>query len=129
MLAGDQLQAFHAEVIAGFAKAGILRLYRMTLDGRPAAVIYAFTHRSRCYAYLSGFDPELSKLSPGTVLLHHVVKEAEREDVIEFDFLRQAEPYKYSWGAKDQSTWRVRLIQHFDADVLVIDGAAGVMPL
>jgi CelD/BcsL family acetyltransferase involved in cellulose biosynthesis len=109
MLAGQRLQAFHREVASGFEKLGILRLYRLVLNEKPAAVIYAFTHRKHTYAYLSGFDPALSKLSPGTVLLAHVVEQAIAEGVHTFDFLRNPEPYKYKWAATDQPTYKLNL--------------------
>ena len=109
MLADARLQAFHKEVAHGFAALGILRLYEMTLDGRAIAAVYAFTHRQRTYGYLTGFDPALTKLSPGTVLLEHAFREATQEGVLEFDFLREQEAYKYRWGAKDRTNYKVRL--------------------
>jgi hypothetical protein len=51
MLAETRLQAFHREVVFGFEKLGILRLYRLCLDEQPFAVICAFTHNKRTYAY------------------------------------------------------------------------------
>ena len=109
MLAEEKLQKFHREAAAGFEKLGILRLYRLLLNDQAAAVIYAFTNNCRTYAYLSGFDPGLSKLSPGTVLLAHVIEDAIREGVQEFDFLRNPEAYKYKWAAVDQPTYKIQL--------------------
>ena len=109
MLADDRLQAFHREVARGFAALGILRLYEMTLDGRAIAAVYAFTHRHRTYGYLTGFDPALTKLSPGTVLLAHAFQQATQEGALEFHFLRKQEAYKYRWGAKDRTNYKVRL--------------------
>ncbi len=109
VLAEAKLQDFHREVAAGFDRLGILRLYRLLLDDRAVAVVYAFTHRRRVYGYLTGFDPGLSKLSPGTVLLAHIIHESLREGALEFDFLRNPEPYKYRWGARDHINYRVNL--------------------
>ena len=109
MLADERLKAFHREVAQGFAALGMLRLYEMTLDSRAIAAVYAFTHRGRTYGYLTGFDPALTKLSPGTVLLAHAFEEATQEGVLEFDFLREQEAYKYRWGAEDRSNYKVRL--------------------
>ena len=104
VLAEESLDAFHREVAEGFGRLGILRLYRLKLDGCAVAVIYAFAHRARWYAYLSGFDPEASKLSPGAVLLTRLVERAIDEGAEEFDFLRGAEEYKYKWGAVDRES-------------------------
>lgn len=109
VLADDALQQFHREVATGFEKLGILRLYCLRLDERPLAVIYAFFHNQRAYAYLSGFDPQVSKLSPGTVLLAYVIEDAIWEGLEEFDFLRNPESYKYKWAATDRPTYKVRL--------------------
>ncbi len=109
MFAADATQKFHRDVAAGFEKLGILRLYLMRLDGNAIGAIYAFTHRARTYAYLSGFDPAHAKLSPGTSLLAHVVQDAIQEGVQVFDFLRDGDGYKYRWGAQDTSIFRLKL--------------------
>ncbi len=111
MVAEQRLQDFHREVAKGFEKLGILRIYCLWLDDKPAAMIYAFTHRERTYAYLSGFDPALSKLSPGVVLLAYAIEAAIEEGVREFDFLRNPEPYKYKWAAFDQPTYKLTLVR------------------
>ena len=50
--------------------AGMLRLYGLRCRRRAwLAVLYGFAAHGRFYAYLSGFDPALERLSPGTVLL------------------------------------------------------------
>ncbi len=101
VLADPSVQRFHIAVAGAFARLGILRLYLMRLEERPVAVLYGFQHRARFYYYLGGFDPELAAISPGSLLLAHAIEQALAERVLEFDFLRGAEQYKYLWGAQN----------------------------
>ncbi len=109
VLGESKLQQFHREAAAAFLKHGGLRLQTLSVEGSIAAVIYAFAVRDTLYCYLSGFDPALSRLSPGAALLGWTVEQAIAEGLTYVDFLRQPEAYKYLWGAKDQPTFRLRL--------------------
>lgn len=109
VLESDRVMAFHMEASRGLLRAGALRVYRMLLNGVEAAVIYSFMDKERLYSYLSSFNPELARYSPGRVIILHAIKEAIREGAKEFDFLRGAEPYKYTWGARDRMTYKARL--------------------
>ena len=95
-------RSFHYEAARAFARAGMLRLYRLKIAERVAAVYYGFFRSGRAYAYLGGFDPDMPRLSPGAQILHHAIIEAIREGAREFHFLRGAESYKYAWGAADR---------------------------
>lgn len=109
VLAGEAVQQFHMEVVRGLYDAGLLRLYALTLDGHIVAVYYGLLHRRRAYYYLSGFDPEYDRLSPGHLVVQHAIREAAREGAGAFDFLRGQERYKYRWGAQDRTNHRRRL--------------------
>lgn len=109
VLADGQIQSFHREVAEGMLEEGMLRLYRLRYNGEDAAVVYGFALHKRFYSYLGGFDPRLSKLSPGRALMRHVMTEAAGEGIKEFDFLRGSEPYKYGWGAKDRINARLQI--------------------
>jgi CelD/BcsL family acetyltransferase involved in cellulose biosynthesis len=103
----DSLQRFHREVAQGFLKTGHLRLSLLQTGKRTAAAIYAFVCGKTLYCYLSGFDPDMAKLSPGAVLLGWVIEQAIAEGLAEVDFLRQGEAYKYLWGARDRTNYVV----------------------
>jgi len=100
MLADDVIQQFHRDVARRMLEAGALRMHRLLLGDRPIAVFYGFAHHRTVDYYLSGYDPEFEKLSPGTVLLCEVIQSAVREGATTFDFLRGAEEYKIAWGAE-----------------------------
>lgn len=105
----DLVQQFHLAVADKMANSGHLRLYALTLNGQTVGVLYAFVDSRSTYYYLSGFDPEFEKISPGTLLIGHAIEEAIIEQHREFNFLRGSEPYKYSWGAAEQETFRAAI--------------------
>jgi len=102
------LQQFHREVAVGFLDSGNLRLALVRTGNAAMASIYAFTSAKTLYCYLSGFDPEMAKLSPGGVLLGWVIENAAAEGLERVDFLRHRDAYKYLWGARDQTNYAVR---------------------
>jgi CelD/BcsL family acetyltransferase involved in cellulose biosynthesis len=109
LLADDASQQFHREVARGMLNAGMLRMYATRCNDRIVAVFYGYAFQGTVYYYLSGYDPELEKLSIGTILLAHAVEQAVRDGATSFDFLRGAEEYKYAWGATDQMNRRRQL--------------------
>ena len=109
MLAADVDQSFHREVARSMLDAGALRMYALRVNDRIVAVFYGFAHHDIVYYYLSGYDPAIDKMSPGTVIVAHAIEQAVRTGAKTFDFLRGAEEYKYAWGAKDRRNRRRRL--------------------
>jgi CelD/BcsL family acetyltransferase involved in cellulose biosynthesis len=102
VLADPAVRAFHRDAARAFCEAGVLRLYRLRIGDTVAGVYYGFQHRGNAYAYLGGFDPEMTRLSPGAQLLDHAIRAAITEGAREFHFLRGGESYKYAWGAIDR---------------------------
>lgn len=109
MLAADVDQAFHRQVALCMLEARALRMYALRVKDRIVAVFYGFAHHDTVYYYLSGYDPSLDRMSPGTVVVAHAIAEAVLGGAKTFDFLRGAEDYKYAWGAKDRLNRRRRL--------------------
>jgi CelD/BcsL family acetyltransferase involved in cellulose biosynthesis len=111
MLAADIDQRFHRDAARALLAGGALRMYATRLNGRIVGVFYGFADRETVYYYLSGFDPELEKLSIGTLIVAHAIEEAVRDGARVFDFLRGAEDYKYVWGAVDRVNQRRQLVR------------------
>jgi CelD/BcsL family acetyltransferase involved in cellulose biosynthesis len=109
VLADERVESFHKEAAAGLQALGVLRLYVLRLNGRPAAALYACLWKRRFYYYVGGFDPSFRQVSPGTLLIGHAVQEAVREGADIFDFLRGQESYKYLWNARDTFTYRLQI--------------------
>jgi CelD/BcsL family acetyltransferase involved in cellulose biosynthesis len=110
VLDGAAVRRFHRAAVGPLVEAGLARFYALELEGRPIAAYYGFQHAGRALAYLTGFDPQYERLSPGTLLVGHALESAIAEGAREFHFLRGREAYKYRWGARDR--WnRRRLIR------------------
>ncbi len=109
MLADPKVQAFHHEAAEGLQKSGVLKFYRLILNGETVALLYGLLWKKRFYSYLGAFDPEMERYSPGVVILLKVIEKCIMQGVEEFDFMRGQEKYKYLWGAKDRMTWRLRI--------------------
>lgn len=101
VLQGPEIRAFHIDAALGLLKKGMLRLYRMVLQGRELAVFYGFVHSKSLYAYLMGYDPDFSRLSPGILMLLSVAEDCITQGVQGIDFLRGSEKYKYDWSPKE----------------------------
>jgi CelD/BcsL family acetyltransferase involved in cellulose biosynthesis len=111
VLADDVVQSFHREAAPRMLDAGALRMYAIRMNERIVAVFYGFAHQGTVHYYLSGFDPELERLSIGSIIVAHAVEEAVRDGAATFDFLRGAEEYKYAWGASDRVNRRRQLFR------------------
>jgi CelD/BcsL family acetyltransferase involved in cellulose biosynthesis len=111
VLADSVTQQFHRQVAPRMLAAGALRMYAMRIEGTIRAVFYGFAHHGVVYYYLSGYDPELEKISIGNTIVAHAIEQAVHDGARIFDFLRGAEEYKYAWGAKDRMNRRRQLFR------------------
>jgi len=109
MLEGTATEKFHRAAASELAHRGIVRLHSMRLDGRIIAIVYAWIERGRAYSYLGGFDPALSRFSPGVLSLEYAIEQSINEGARVFDFLRGEESYKTTWGAIGETTFRLLL--------------------
>ncbi|MCC6441942.1 MAG: GNAT family N-acetyltransferase [Armatimonadetes bacterium] len=109
VLQNISVQRFHHDVARRFLRRGWLRLYYLKLDGVTRASLYCFQRADRAYYYLGGFDPDLGRYSPGTVLTAHALREAVGAGCRYFDFLRGHEAYKYRWEPANRVNNRLLL--------------------
>jgi CelD/BcsL family acetyltransferase involved in cellulose biosynthesis len=93
---------------AAFAH-GWLQLAFLEVDGQKAAAYLNFDYRNRIWVYNSGLDRAFLSLSPGWVLLGHLLQWANENQRTEFDFLRGDEEYKYRFGAVDRFLVHARI--------------------
>lgn len=111
MLASDDDQRFHRDAARAMLEAGALRMYATRVNEQVVAIFYGFGSHGTVYYYLSGYDPELEKLSIGTLIVAHAIEQAVRDGARVFDFLRGAEQYKYMWGATDRVNKRRQIFR------------------
>ncbi len=115
VLAPLTVQAHHRETVPALFRAGLLRMFRVSLDGVTMATLYAFVDPPRpatsqrprsLLCYLIGFDTQFIELSPGTLVLSFAIEQCEREGLATMDMLRGGETYKRLWGAVPRQTFR-----------------------
>lgn len=88
-------------------RAGWLQLAFLTVDGEKAAGYLNFDYNNRIWVYNSGLDRRFLDLSPGWVLLAHLLQWANNNGRAEFDFMRGTEDYKYRFGGVDRLLKRI----------------------
>lgn len=103
------LLAFHEELTQLALQRGWLRLFVLSLDGKPAASLYGFRYNQALYFYQSGFDPTYSKHSVGSMTLGLAIKKAIEEGAEEFDMLHGDEQYKIHWAREARELGRIEL--------------------
>jgi CelD/BcsL family acetyltransferase involved in cellulose biosynthesis len=94
-------EPFQREFAAVAAARGWLRLWLLSLDGRPAATWLGYRFEgAECY-YQAGRDPAFDSRSVAFVLLAHTVRAALEDGAREYRFLRGDEPYKHRFANAD----------------------------
>ncbi|MEW5869010.1 MAG: GNAT family N-acetyltransferase [Chloroflexota bacterium] len=86
-------QSVHAAFQAGW-----LQLAMLEVAGEKVAGYLNFDYAGHIWVYNSGIDFSYRDLSPGWVLLGHLLKWANDNQRIAFDFMRGDEEYKYRFG-------------------------------
>ncbi len=75
--------------------------------GLPAAAVFFFEDEKASYLYNSAFEPDIGHLSPGNVVLSHLIETAIAAERTLFDFLKGAETYKFKLGARARPLYEV----------------------
>jgi CelD/BcsL family acetyltransferase involved in cellulose biosynthesis len=92
------------------ARENAVVFHALEVNGRPTTISMGFEDEHRYLHYLSGFDPELSKYSPGSVLMLKIIEECFQTGKSEVDMLRGTEAYKYRFNAVDRTQVHFRAL-------------------
>ena len=103
----DGMGQFFRRMASAMAGAGLLRLFMLHVNSRPAAAVLCFDAGNCLYLYNSGYDPSLAGLSVGLVSKAQCVVWAIESGKQCLDFLRGNEPYKYDLGAVDRQIFTI----------------------
>lgn len=88
--------------------AGQLRFWYCHSGDRVVATLVAFVSNGTAYYFQGGFDPGFSKLSVGTAMVAHAIRECVSDpDIREFDFMGGDAVYKSSWTTQTRSALQV----------------------
>jgi CelD/BcsL family acetyltransferase involved in cellulose biosynthesis len=92
-------RGFYTDIGLWAAARGMLRLSFLRLSGRPLAMYFALVDRGVCHLLKGGYDPAYRRHSPGTLLMHAVIRECFTAGLSRIEFHGDAEPYKFCWAA------------------------------
>jgi CelD/BcsL family acetyltransferase involved in cellulose biosynthesis len=104
-----RMERFFRRVIPALAARGGARLAFLDLPEGPIASFVTLEWDDTVGLYNSGFVPERASLSPGLVLLSHVVRDTIARGRRRFDFLRGEERYKYEFGPTPEAVHAVTI--------------------
>ena len=90
---------------------GYLWLSFLEVDGAKAAASLNFDYKNKLWGYNSGVGREHMELSPGWVLLAHVIQWCCENGRYEFDFMRGDEEYKYRFGGVNKYVIRAKVLK------------------
>jgi predicted N-acyltransferase len=105
----DDMRAQMRAVIRAAHESGWLWLAFLEADGQRIAACLNFDYNNKMWGYNAGVNRDFMDLSPGWVLLSHVLQWCCENKRVEFDFMRGDEEYKYRFGAVNQYVMRVKI--------------------
>ncbi len=99
-------------VVHELVPSGEVIFYELDIREKPIAIAMGFQYEGKYMQYLTGFDTESSKFSPGTILLSMIIERCYDKGLKEVDMLRGQEGYKYHFGAADRTQIHFRSVNH-----------------
>ncbi len=98
----DKMMEFFRRLALISHERGWLQLAFLEVGGEPVFGYMNFDYDDKLWIYNSGFNPSHYELSPGWVLMAHLIRWAIDHGRTEVDFLRGDEDYKYRLGGVDR---------------------------
>ena len=85
-------------LVQALARAGILRIFVLELDGLIVAISINFVQHDTLMAFVTTYDPAFERASPGTLLMSNYIMWAFDHRLHTVDFLCGAEAFKQRFG-------------------------------
>jgi CelD/BcsL family acetyltransferase involved in cellulose biosynthesis len=104
-----RMERFFRAAIPALAAHDGVRLWLLEAGGEPVASFICLEWDGTVGLYNSGFSPARAALSPGLVLLSHVMRDAIVRGCRRFDFLRGEERYKLEFEPRLEDVFRVEI--------------------
>jgi CelD/BcsL family acetyltransferase involved in cellulose biosynthesis len=91
-----------AALVGTMAKLGILRIFVLECAGRPIAISINFVQRGTMMAFVTTYDPDFERASPGTVLMMDYIQWSIDRGLVMVDFLCGGEDFKRRFATQSQ---------------------------
>lgn len=96
--ADPRTRKFYTALARWATSEGTFRLAFLRLDGRAIAMDYRIIQGSVCHSLKAGYDEEFHRYSPGTLLLHAVLRRCfAAPGISRIEFYGNGEDYKFLW--------------------------------
>ena len=105
-LALPAYRAFFREMTRRHLSSGLVHVSALTLDGRPLAAHWGCVHARTFHWLVPAYDAAWSRVSPGRLLLDHLVERAFEARLRAFDFTIGDEPYKATYADRHETLCR-----------------------
>ncbi|MFP5298160.1 MAG: GNAT family N-acetyltransferase [Actinomycetota bacterium] len=105
-----EIATFFERVGRAFCELGWLRLDFLEIGDTPIATTFGFELEGTFYLYNSAYEPDAKRLSPGLILVSHLIEDSIERGLGMFDFMRGPERYKYQLGAEAVPLNNVRVL-------------------
>ncbi|MBX7501307.1 GNAT family N-acetyltransferase [Qipengyuania sp. YG27] len=93
ILCDPEKERFFRSYLRACAERGETRVAAMRIDGTMVAMQLAVAWRGRYWLYKIGFDEDVAKCSPGTLLMLHALGEAAREGLTGFEMMGETDSW------------------------------------
>lgn len=95
--------AFYRTLLTRAAEGGWLQLHFLTIEGKRIAVQFALLVHKKLYVLKSGYDPHYAPFAPSLLLCELMLRDAWKRQLVEVDFLGDAERWKLEWASHTRS--------------------------
>jgi CelD/BcsL family acetyltransferase involved in cellulose biosynthesis len=95
--------AFYRTLLTRAAEGGWLQLHFLTIEGKRIAVQFALLVHKKLYILKSGYDPHYAPFAPSLLLCDLMLRDAWKRQLVEVDFLGDAERWKLEWASHTRS--------------------------
>jgi CelD/BcsL family acetyltransferase involved in cellulose biosynthesis len=108
-------RGFHLALMKAALKRDELRLFVLVLDEQTVGIEYTFFHKGTLMFFQNGFDPQFEMLSPGHLIMMHIIDEVIKEGAHSMDLLKGDYEYKNSYAKEETlsvsfDVWRSHLV-------------------
>ena len=83
------------------ARAGLLRIALLRIDGQPAAMQIAAAHAGAWWLLKVAYDPAFARCSPGQLLACETLAHAATTGLTRYEFLGRPEPWTRLWAEQE----------------------------
>ncbi len=105
----SQMASYFHALAEAMARANLLKLFFLDLEGTTAAAVMCFDYNSTVYLYNNGYDGRFSSMSVGLISKVLSIKESIQRGRKKYDFLKGTEEYKHRLGGKPVPLYRCQV--------------------